>query len=338
MNTTSTRSKTTPQTPASLCHLGIDVAKAKLDCALRLPNGSLRRKVVSNTPGGFTALGVWLGKQGATRLHACLEATGIYWEEAALWLAAEGFVVSVINPAQIKAYAASRLSRTKTDSVDAALIAGFCAERQPAPWQPPSLSEQNLRAMVLRLDGLIVMRGQESNRLEVARDAVKADIAAHLAWLDARIKALEKAIRQHMDGDNQLRQQRELLDTVPSLGERTIPILLAYFAQPERFDSARQVAAFAGLNIRQRQSGTSVRGQPRLSKVGHAFLRKALYFPAVVALHKTAWGKLFHDRLKRNGKSSMCIIGAMMRKLLHVAFGVLKSGLPFNPAKHGLAV
>ena len=121
-----------------LFHLGIDVAKAKLDCALRLPDGKLRHKVVSNTPGGFAELLTWLQKQGAERVHVCMEATGTYWEAVAQCLAArEPLTVSVINPAQIKAFATSQMVRTKTDKVDAKLIAQFCAERQPAAWVAP---------------------------------------------------------------------------------------------------------------------------------------------------------------------------------------------------------
>jgi len=112
---------------------------------------------------------------------------------------------------------------------------------------------------------------------------------------------------------------------------RTLP----GYGGPSRFDQARQAAAFAGLDPRQHESGSSVRGKPRLSKVGHAGLRKALYMPAIVTLHKTAWGRAFRERLATVGKPPMVIIGAMMRKLVYVVFGILKSGQPFNPSLHG---
>ena len=315
-------------------NLGIDVAKAKLDCALRLPNGKHRNKVVENNHQGFTALHAWLLKHAVGSPRVCMEATGTYWEGVAEYLAGLGMVVSVINPAQIKAFGASRLVRTKTDKVDAQLIADFAHERQPEPWQAPSPAEQSLRALVLRLDALQAMRQQESNRLEVARAAVRQGIEDHIAWLDAEIKALILAIRRHIDDDPDLRGKRELLDSIPGLGERTIPVLLSYYANPERFDSAKQAVAFAGLDPRQHESGSSVRGKPRMSKVGHSFLRKALYMPAMVAVHKTPWGKRFGQRLRDAGKAPKLIIGAMMRKLVHVAFGVLRSGKIFDPALH----
>jgi transposase len=319
-----------------LFHLGIDVAKAKLDCALRLPAGKLRHKVVENTPAGFEALRAWLDQQGAHSVHVCMEATGIYWEAVAACLAAcDATTVSVINPAQIKAFGASQRVRTKTDKVDAKLIAQFCYERRPAAWQAPTPAEQALRALVLRLEALQTMRTQETNRLEVARPAVRDGIAQHLAWLDQDIDRLIKTIRDHIDADPTLRDQQRLLDSIPGLGERTIAVLLAFYADPTRFDSARRAAAFAGMDPRQHESGSSVKAKPRLSKMGHAFLRKALYMPAMVTLYKTAWGKRFRERLAAAGKPPMLIIGAMMRKLIHVAYGVLKSGQPFNPAMHG---
>lgn len=319
-----------------LFHLGIDVAKAKLDCALRLPDGKLRSKVVENNFKGFQVLTEWLEKHGATTVHVCMEATGVYWEAVAEYLATQGMAVSVVNPAQIKAFGASKMVRTKTDKVDAKLIAEFCLERRPDPWQAPTPSEQALRAMVSRLEALQVMRTQESNRLEVARDAVRAGITKHIEWLDEQIKALSKTIRDHIDGDKTMKDKQAILESIPGVGERTIAILLAFYSNLDRFSNARQAVAFAGLDPRQHESGSSVKGKPRLSKIGHAFLRKALYMPAMVTLYRTAWGKLFRDRLAAAGKPPKLIIGAMMRKLVHVAYGVLKSGKSFDPALHGL--
>ena len=316
-------------------HLGIDVAKAKLDCALRLPNGKHRHKVIDNTQSGFAGLKEWLLKQDNSSPRVCMEATGTYWEGVAEYLAGLGMVVSVINPAQIKAFGASRLVRTKTDKVDAKLIADFSHERQPEPWIAPSPAEQALRAMVLRLEALQAMRLQETNRLDVAREAVRKGIEDHIAWLDGQIKELIKAIKHHIDDDPDLRGKRELLDSIPGLGERTIPVLLSYYANTERFDSAKQAVAFAGLDPRQHESGSSICGKPRMSKIGHSFLRKALYMPAMVTVHRTTWGKQFGQRLSAAGKATKLIIGAMMRKLVHVAFGVLRSGKIFDPTLHG---
>jgi len=147
--------------------------------------------------------------------------------------------------------------------------------------------------MVLRLESLQHMRTQERNRLEVSCEVVKPSLAPHIEWLDKPIKILAKEIREHMDGDDSLQDTHALLDSIPGLGARTIAILLAYYANLGRLDNARQVAAFAGVDPRQYESGTSVKLKPRMSKIGHAFLRKSLYMPAIVALYRTAWGKRF---------------------------------------------
>ncbi len=150
----------------SLYFLGIDVAKAKLDCTLRLPNGKSRAKVIPNSPEGFSQLTAWLDSKDTLATHVCMEATGVYRESIAQFLSTQGFTVSVVNPAQIKAYGASRLARTKTDAVDARLIADFCAERNPPAWQPFSDDELALRALVLRLDALQTMRTQGKHPAE----------------------------------------------------------------------------------------------------------------------------------------------------------------------------
>jgi len=174
--------------------LGIDVSKDKLDLALRLPDGKARHKVVTNDPEGFAALRAFLTKQGTAELHACMEATGIYWEAIAEYLADAGFTVSVVNPAQIKAFGHSRLQRTKTDKVDAGLIADFCAAQAPSPWQPPGPALRELRSLVARRQALDTMRTQEKNRLGVAREAVRTGIAEHLDYLDQAIAEIDRMI------------------------------------------------------------------------------------------------------------------------------------------------
>lgn len=314
--------------------LGIDVAKTKLDCALRLPDGKFRSKVVDNTPHGFEIVSAWLAKHNLVDLHVCMDATGTYWEAVAEFLADAGYAVSVVNPAQIKAFSTASRVRTKTDKVDARLIAEFCFSQRPEPWQAPTPALRELRALVARREALDAMRTQEKNRLLVARESVRTGIEAHLDYLEKAIDEVDTAIRRKIDDDPDLKRQGVLLDSVPGLGEKTIPVLLSYYGGSLRFDNARQAAAFACLDPRQHESGSSVKGKPRLSKVGHALLRKALYMPAMVATTKTAWGRAFRDRLAAAGKPPMVILGAMMRKLVHVAFGVLKSGTPFNPALH----
>ena len=149
--------------------LGIDVAKAKFDIALLLPTGKFKSKVFDNEASGFRKLDAWLGKQGVASLHACMEATGVYWEALAEHLVDAGHQVSVINPARIKAFGTSQGVRTKTDKVDARLIATFCQRISPEPWQAPSVALRALRALVLRRQALDTGKCQASCRLDLMR-------------------------------------------------------------------------------------------------------------------------------------------------------------------------
>ena len=311
--------------------LGIDIAKAKFVAALLRSDGKVRHKSCANTPSGFAELAAWLQRQQVIRVHATLEATGTYGEAVATWLHDAGHVVSVVNPSVIHAYGRTQLSRSKTDRIDAELIARFTASHQPAPWTPPALEIRQLQALVRRLDALQGMRTQELNRLAagVTVADVRASIEAVVANLDAQIAHVHQLIRDHLDRHPGLRAQRELLTTIPGIGETTAAVLIAELFD-KRYASARQAAAFAGLVPRLVESGT-LRGRSRLSKIGPGRVRKALYLPAVTALRWNPTIRAVRARLHAAGKPPMVIIGAALRKLIHLAYGVLKSGRAYQP-------
>lgn len=317
----------------TMSYLGLDVSKAKVDCALLL-NNKVKSKVVQNTPEGFNALMQWLVKNGADHVHVCCEATGTYSDAIALFLHEQGYVVSLVNPAQIAAYAQSQLSRAKTDALDARLIARYCEREQPATWTPPPAEERLLLVLLRDLQDLQVMRQAESNRLETAHPGVRERIERHLEFLAREIEQLRKRIEQHIDHHDNLRGRRDLLDSVPGLGEHTIPWLIAYLGDGQRFDGAKRAVAFFGLCPKPRQSGSSVRGKARIAKTGHADLRRALYMPAMVAYSRCAAFAPFVQRLKAAGKPPKVIIVALMRKLVTIAQAILKSGKPFDPTLH----
>ena len=311
--------------------LGIDIAKAKFAVALRRADGKVRHKSCANSLAGFHELATWLAAQRVTQVHATLEATGTYGDALAAWLYDAGHVVSVVNPAIIHAYARTHLTRRKTDRLDADLLARFTATQAPPPWTPPAREIRELQALVRRLDALQGMRTQEANRrlAGVSVDAVRRSIDAILETLDDEIAHVKALIHTHLDQHPDLRSQRDLLTTIPGIGDTTAAILIAeLFDKP--YTSARQAAAFAGLVPRIVESGT-LRGRSRLSKVGSSRLRKALYFPAVAALRWNPTIQAVRARMRTAGKPPMVIIGAAMRRLIHIAFGVLKSQRPYAP-------
>ena len=317
--------------------LGIDIARAKFDVAFRVKaGGAFKYKAFANHPSGFAALATWLSSHGVDLVHAVMEATGSDGEALAIWLTDAGHSVSVVNPAQIRGFGQSLLTRNKTDRADSRVIALFGEAHRPPAWQPPALEIRQLQAWVRRLIALQDLKQQEDNRLPTAHEAVKPSIESIIAVLEKEIEAVKQRIRDHFDQHPGLKAQHDLLDSIPGIGAATIASLLAFMGDLARFDHAKQLAAFAGLTPRQFQSGSSVRGITRLTKAGNPLLRKALYMPALVAMRHNPIIKAFYQRLRNNGKPAKSALAACMRKLLHIVFGVLKSQQPFNP-NHGLA-
>ncbi len=309
--------------------LGIDIGKQKFEVHL-LVNGKAKSKSVSNSKEGFLILSQWLKKHNAGLVHACMEATGNYGDELALYLHDAGHTVSIVNPARIKGFAQSELIRTKNDMVDAGIIARFCLAMNPEPWSPPAPAVRRMQAIARRLDALVAMRTQELNRLGVAHSLVEPSIKQHLLYLDFEIEKLKKQMRSEIDDDPDLRNKRDLLITIPGISDSTISVILAEL-DFKKFESVREVVAFMGLAPKDKISGTSVKGKPRLCKTGNARLRKCFYMPAMVAMRFNPVVAQFQHHLKENGKNGKVIVCAAMRKLVHIIYGVLKTGKPFNP-------
>ena len=192
---------------------------------------------------------------------------------------------------------------------------------------------RELQALVRRLESLIEMRVSEENRLSsgVSIETVRHSLEEHINYLLAEIKQTETLIREHIKNHPDLKEQSDLLDSIPGIGATTAALLLAEITDFTQYKSARQVAAYAGLVPRERRSGSSVRGRTSLSKIGNARLRKALYFPAMTALRCSVFFQKWAKGLRERGKSKMAVIGAAMRKLIHLAYGVLKTGKAFDP-------
>jgi transposase len=218
--------------------------------------------------------------------------------------------------------------------LDARLIARFCERERPDPWTPPPAEERLLLALLRDLQNLQAMQRAESNRIDSAHPGVRERIERHLDFLAREIEQLRKLIEQHVDHHDNLRGRRDLLDSVPGLGENTIPWLIAYLGDGERFLGSKRAVAFFGLCPKPRQSGSSVRGKAHIAKTGHADMRHVLYMPAVVAYSRCKAFAPFVQRLKAAGKPPKVIIVALMRKLVAIAQAILKSGKPFDPALH----
>lgn len=162
---------------------------------------------------------------------------------------------------------------------------------------------------------------------------MREDIEDHLAFLKEQVKTVKKRLLRHIQSHDKLKEQHSLLTTIVGIGDDTAARVLAEIGSIEHFDSARQLAAFAGLTPQEHESGTSVKGKTRLCKIGNRRLRKSLYFPALVLLQRCPQAQTFRERLLVAGKCKMQVVGALMHKLIRVIYGVLKSGKPFDPDK-----
>jgi transposase len=311
--------------------LGIDISKKDFHVVLINQNKTSKPKVFLNQPQGFEDLLNWLLKQGVSQVHACMEATSIYGEALAEYLFKAGHTVSIVNPSRIKGFAKSELIRTKTDQLDAGLIARFCAAVAPAAWTPLPPEIKELQALLRRLESLTQMYQQEQNRLETATTTVAQLIESHLQYLQQLIAQVKQLIDDHFEKYPTLKAQRDLLTSIPGIGQQTASLLLGEMGCVAQYHSARQLAAHAGLTPQEYSSGSSVKGKPRMSHVGNARIRKALYMPAVVAMRHNPLLRCFSERLLARGKLKMQVLGAVMRKLLHLVYGILKSNQPFDP-------
>ncbi len=311
-----------------MVYLGIDVGKADFHCAL-LSDGRSKPNSFPNSQKGFERLRSWLRNRGVDRVHACLEATGGWSEELALFLQEQGHVVSLVNPMAIKSFGQSELSRTKTDKADAALIARYCSAMQPRLWEPPSPSQRRLQRLGRRRTALVEMRTQEHNRLEGPGIAeVRDSLEKSIAFLESQIADIDREIASVISNDPDLRNKRDLLESIPGIGERFASTLLGELPQLTEFRNGKALAAFVGLCPREFRSGSSV-STSWLSKMGNPHVRRVLYMPAISAMRCNPILKDFSARLRARGKRTKQIIAAVMRRMLVLAYGVLKSGRPF---------
>jgi transposase len=314
--------------------VGIDVSKDKLDVVLLNEHKQQRYVQVVNNEQGWSALSKWLRQQAAAGCRVCLEATGRYSEGVAQALYEAGYVVHVVNPARVRGYATSQLRRNKTDKLDAALLADFCRSQELEAWRPAPPEVRHLQALVRHLAALEAAKQQCANRLrdQAALPTLVVEQLQHqLTLLMTQIEQLKQAIQDHIEQFPDLKRQRDLMASIKGIGLLTAAKLLAECRPLTDFEDVRQLVAFAGLNPAHHQSGSSIRKKTVISKCGNSAIRAALYMPAISAKNHNPLVRAFAERLRAKGLCEMAIIAAVMRKLLHLVFGVLKSGKSFDP-------
>lgn len=318
--------------------LGIDVSKKTLDlCLLREGvKGKIKTKKLKNQPSCAITVINWLRQQKCdlTKTHIIMEPTGVYHESLAYGLHHAGVKVSLANPHRAREFARGMDILTKNDSVDAYMLACYGALKEPTPWQPPPENVRHLRSLLHRRDALVADRVREKNRLEKTQATnipmpIVESIENMIEKLSAEINQLESLIREHIEQHSELKKDFELLTSIKSVGFQ-LGLNMLVILRSHTFDSAEQAAAFLGMVPVEKSSGTSVKGKVRLSRMGSPAIRSKLYLSAICGLRYNPMMKEIYERLCRRGKARMCAIGALMRKLVHWCYGVLKTQQPFN--------
>ena len=315
--------------------VGIDVSQQTLDAAAIIGGCVVYADTVSNNQAGFKTLKAWLESLNSPDLHICMEATGVYYEEVADYLAAD-YPVTVVNPLKISGYAKSRFHRTKTDKQDARLIAeyGHTALKQDLPIrQTVTKTHYRLKRLLSLYNQLKVQHAAEQNRLKVAKDNFVKSIHRELIETYAKKKqAVRKEIEAVTKEEARIKKLTKRMETIPSVGKLTAAALTNYLLSGD-FDNVNKFIAFAGLNPQAKQSGTSVNGRQKLTRYGNRRLRGSLFMSAMVAYREGYFSQLVAN-LKKRHKSPMVILVAIMKKLAVIAYTLFKKETDFDPGRY----
>ncbi len=319
--------------------VGIDVSARTLDLAFDPGRGRPQLLSFHNTAAGHRKL-IQRITRGGRETRVCLEVTGVYHLDLCVALhGAKSIEVMVVNPRAARDFARAQLQRSKTDQVDARSLLEFVRRMDFGAWSPPSRSILDLRALSRRIQSLVVNRAQEKNRRhadEVVSDttpAIRESIERHMAAINEEIEALTKSAIEIVRADRSLSPKLAHLVSVKGIAEPSAIAILAELAVLPPDMSPRQWVAHAGLDPRHAESGSSVRGQVRISKVGNRHLRAALFLPAMVASQHEPRVKAYYQKLIARGKKPMQALVAVMRKLLHAIHGMFRHDADFDGAR-----
>ena len=314
-------------------HLGLDISKDKIDCALLL-NNKYKHKIITNSINGFEQLLEWLQQNNVdvTKLHCCCEATNVYYLALAKFLYQKQIAVSVINPAIIKHYAQYKLKRIKTDKQDAKLIAQFCRSEQTEFWQPETVDKTKLKSLCRRAEQLNELLTMEKNRSYVADEYSQASVLQTIAFLENELAECREHIQSLIESNAELKRKQKILKSITGIGQTTSQILLSVLIDIDKFPTARDLISWLGLSPIVRQSG-KYKGMAKMSKMGDKFIRKALYVPARVACTRSKlWRSWFEKHVQTKPPKKVYVM--MMVKLVKYAYYCIKTDTLFNAEFH----
>ena len=347
---------TIPETPQNatknmLAWCGTDVGKETFDAALKMPGEEghpytmkdIPVKTFERSPKGVQELLVWLDtllKPYAleTGMHphvrVVMESTGKYSTELAIWMivARPSLSPAIINPERAKAFTRSLGLRNKTDPTDARALALYGYERRPVAYEPLSKEMAELRSLSRHRQTVIEMRVAEQNRLDEMHDSalVRHMIQRHVNQMLRDEKRIEDAMRKILEKIPEVKRDAEILESIYGIGFITAVVVLAELGDLRRFETGRQLSAFAGLSPCRNESGKNIYKKTKMSKKGNSRVRKALYMPAMCVIRGDNDLADSYRRLVAEGKSKKAALGVVMRKMLILMRAVLISGEPYQ--------
>ena len=317
--------------------VGLDVGAKAFEMVVRRDGRNARVERFEQTPTGHAKVVKRL--QGLRPRHVVLEATGIYYLDLAVALSEAGLPVSVINPKSFRHFAELKLAGSKTDGVDSALLAEFGERMTPAPWVAPDATRLALRDLARQINRLTASRTQAKNRLHALQaksmtlPLLLEDEREGIALLERRIDRLQQAALALLAESAELSAQLKALCAAKGVATASAIAILGELCVLPAHLKAPQVSRYAGLDVRLCQSGSSVNRPARLSKAGNAYLRAALYMPAMSAITHDRRAKAFYEALVARGKKKIQALCAVMRKYLTGLWACFKHNTPFDSAK-----
>lgn len=327
--------------------VGVDISKGDFVVYAELlfvdqSTKKLGGRKFANTPKGAKEFAEWLGEKTVADvpLQIVMEATGRYHEVLAYYLYENHYRVCVELPNRIKYFAHSLQEFSKTDPIDARMIARYSSSRHLDRWQPSSPGMRRLRELTRERQDLIKMRTQVGNRLCAMRVAAKSMVSiiqrmeAQLVFFNQQMEDIDTEMDQLTRQDQVLGQQLERLISIPNIGKTTARTILAETAGFALFNNRSQLIKYAGLDVVERESGTSVRGRGKISKRGNAHLRSALYMPALGAIRQAGVFREAYQRHFAKHKNANKALMAVQRKLLLVVFAIHQSGQMYDVNVH----
>lgn len=317
--------------------VGIDIGATAFEVVIRKNDKNGAVKNYQQTPKDHEKLAAQLLKLDP----ACvvMEATGIYYLNLAVVLFNSGLKVSVINPNSFNHFAKLTLTHSKTDGIDAALLAEYAQRMTPRLWTAPDPKYLSLREIGRQINRLVGRRTEAKNNLHaleaknITYQPLIDDELEGIKYLDVRIERMRNLALEIMQDDEVLSQKLENLTAATGIGiNSAIMIICELELLPNHLKSS-QVSRFAGLDVRLNQSGTSINKPGRLSKAGNSYLRTALFMPALSAATHDSITKAFYQSLIQRGKKKMQALCAVMRKMLTGIWACLKTNTPFDSSK-----